>query len=248
MAKSSPRKKAIVWITSIVVVLAVLIIGDRVAASIAGDQLSQVIAKQATANDVKSAKPPTVTMGGFPFLTQVISGEYSRIDIELVEVGNETITLPKLDIVAHDVEASMSTAMGGSGPVKAKRMEAEADISYASLTKSLENTTEAKVSAKDDSTLEIKLTMDLAGQRLNVVGTATVDVTDNQLVIQAQEFGPEEGQLPPGGDQVMSELAQSFSKTLPLPSMPFDLKLGDPTFTDDHIAVTATAKNVPLSG
>ncbi|ADD45986.1 DUF2993 domain-containing protein [Stackebrandtia nassauensis] len=248
MAKSSPRKKAIVWITTIVILLAVLVIGDRVAASIAGDQLSQVIANKATENDVKSAKPPVVTMGGFPFLTQVIAGEYTRIDIELVEVGNDTITLPKLDIIAHDVQADMSTAMGGSGPVKASRMEAEADISYDSLTKSIENTTNAEISAKDDSTLEIKLTMEVAGQQVEVVGGATVDVTDNKLVIQAQEFKPAEGQLPQGGDAVMNEVAQKFNKEIPLPSMPFDLKLGDPKFADDHIAVTATAKDVPLSG
>lgn len=247
MAKST-RKKAIVWITSIVILLAVVVIGDRVAASIAGDQLSQLIAKKAAASDVKSAKPPTVTMGGFPFLTQVIAGEYSRIDIELVEVGNDVITLPKLDIVAHDVQASMSTAMGGSGPVTAKRMEAEADISYDSLTESIKNTSDAKISAKDDSTLEIKLTMDVAGQRVNVIGTATVNVTDNKLVIQAQEFKPEGGQTPPGAEGLLSELAQKFNQEIPLPSMPFDLKLGDPTFAKDHIAVAATAKNVPLSG
>lgn len=245
---TSPRKKAVVWITSIVIVLAVLVIGDRVAASIAGDQLSQVIAKKATANDVKSAKPPVVTMGGFPFLTQVISGEYDRIDIELVEVGNDTITLPKLDITARDVQASMSTAMGGSGPVTAATMEAEADISYASLTESLQNTVDAEVSAKDDSTLEIRLTMDVAGQRIKVVGGATVNVTDNTLIIQAQRFQPADGQLPPGGEQVMTEVAEKFNQELPLPSMPFDLKLGQPRFEDDHIAVSASAKDVPLAG
>lgn len=247
MAKSS-RKKAIVWITSIVIVLAVLVIGDRVAASIAADQLSQVIAKKASDSDVKSAKPPVVTMGGFPFLTQVIAGEYDRIDIELVEVGNDMITLPKLDITAHDVKASMSTAMGGSGPVTASTMEAEADIFYASLTKSLENTVDAKISARDDSTLEIRLTMDVAGQRINVVGGATVNITDNTVAIQAQEFRPEDGQVPPGGEQVMNDVAQKFNQEIPLPSMPFDLKMGDPRFEDDHIAVTASAKDVPLSG
>ncbi|MGH8877267.1 MAG: LmeA family phospholipid-binding protein [Stackebrandtia sp.] len=246
MAKS-PRKKLIIWLTTVVILVAVLVIGDRVAASIAGDKLSDVIAKKATENDVKSAKPPEVTMGGFPFLTQVIGGEYSRIDIELVEVGNDKITLPKLDIVASDVEASMSTAMGGSGPVTASKLEAEADFSYDSLTKAIDNASKTEITAKGSDTLEIKATVDVAGQPIDIVGSAKVDINENTLSVQAQDFQPDGATVPPGGEQVLSDLTEKFSQEIPLPSMPFDLKLGDPKFEDDHIALSASAKNVPLS-
>lgn len=245
MAKS-PRKKLIVWTCVLVILVGVVVVADRIAAGIAEDKVGGLIASQASEHGVNSSRAPDVDITGFPFLTQVIGGEYSEIDINLTDVGAEDLTIPKLEIRATKVTAALSDVMSGNGPITASHLEADGYISYDSLTKAIENLIDAEVSPKDGNTLAISATVDFAGKPIDVVGTATVDFSGEVLSIQAQDFSADGVTLPPGGEEILSGLASQFSREIPMPVLPYGLVLDTPRFEKDSIVVSATAENVPL--
>ncbi|HZE39496.1 MAG TPA: DUF2993 domain-containing protein [Stackebrandtia sp.] len=245
MAKR-PRKKLIVLLISLVVLIALVVIGDRVAAAAAEGKLSDAVADKVTSSGADMKRPPDVSITGFPFLTQVIGGEYSEIDITLTDVSDEDISMPKVDIKAMDVTAAASDVVNGSGPITAGSMKATANVSYDSFTSKLEDITDTKITPKDGK-LNVEATVNVQGRAIAVVGTAAVTIADNKLSLQAENFQPKDAQLPPGSDQILNNLSQSFNRQIPLPDLPFDLKLSDPQLNENDIALTATAKDVPLS-
>jgi hypothetical protein len=242
-----PRKKLIALLISLVVLVAVVVIADRVAAGIAEDKVGGLIADQASEHGVTSKKAPDVDITGFPFLTQVLGGEYSEIDITLTDLGSGDLTLPKLEIRATDVTAAFSDVMAGTGPITATHMEADGFVSYESLTKVLENLIDAEVTPEEGNTLGIAATVDVAGQPIDVAGKASVEFSDGVLSIQAQDFTADGVTLPPGSEGVLNGLAQQFSREVPIPPLPYDLKLAEPQFDKDAIVLSAAADNVPLA-
>ena len=241
------RRKLIALLISLAVLIVVVVIADRVAAGIAEDKVGGLIEAKAVEHGVTTSQPPDVDINGFPFLTQVLGGEYSEITMTLTDLGSEEMTLPKLEITATQVTAALSDIMSGTGPITAGHMTASGHISYQSLTDALENLIDAEVTPQEGNMLGIVATVEIAGQPIDVSGTASVSFAGNVLSIQAQNFTADGVTLPPGGEEALAGLAQQFSRELPLPPLPYDLTLAEPRFETDAIVLTASADNVPLA-
>ena len=100
----------------------------------------RAIARQAereVANQNVSSSPPEVSIGGFPFLTQVLAEKYDSITIVARdasgEVQGETVELPRLEIVARDVHASLDTIRSGQGDVIAQTVDGTGVVGYDSV-------------------------------------------------------------------------------------------------------------------
>ena len=249
MARSRGRRKLVAVILSIVILLAVLVIGDRVAAGVAENAIGDLIAEQAADNGVTSSQPPDVDITGFPFITQVLGGNYSRIDITLTDVGDETVSVPKLDIRAMDVSASLSDVINGSGPITAGRIEADGHISYDSLAAGMSDLIDARVTHDSGNTLTVEATIDVAGQPVAITGQATIGFADGALTISVAGFQPvdDTSGLPPIVNDVIADAASQFSRTIPMPRLPYDLTFAEPRFGTDAIVISASAQNVPLT-
>lgn len=248
MAKSR-RKKAIAWIVALVIVVAIVVVADRVVAGVAEDKVAKLVADKAASQKVTTERPPDVDITGFPFLTQMVAGNYSQIDMSMSKVKTKDLELSKLDLHAHDVSAALSDVMSGDGPVTADRMDAKGYISYKSLTKAVEDLVDANVSPAEDgegNELKIAATVEVGKQPIDVEGSATVAIDQGKLTIQAHDFSAGDTTLPVGGDQILSQLASQFSTEIPIPELPYDLKLQDPKFESDAIVVSANADDVSL--
>ncbi|MDM4777941.1 DUF2993 domain-containing protein [Micromonospora sp. b486] len=129
------------FLVLLLVLAGLLVVADRVAAGVAeraiADQVRQEIAKQ----DAQSAAPQ-VEVGGFPFLTQVLDGRYERISIQLTDVRGDVqgdaVEVPKLDVDARNVTASLDTLRSGRGEVVAESVDGRGTVTYESLAKLLD--------------------------------------------------------------------------------------------------------------
>ena len=95
---------------ALVVLFVLLVIADRVAEGAAAGKL---------ANRIQAAQHlswrPHVSIGGWPFLTQVLSGRYSDVTISSpAPIGQNGIDVNNVDVHLHGVQVSSSDALHGT--------------------------------------------------------------------------------------------------------------------------------------
>ena len=115
-------RRLLITFVVILVVLAVGFFGlDRALAAYAegkiSDQTSAEIAKQGMRSGT-----PTVDVGSFPFATQVVAGEYKRIEIDIPDLQGQGVKLPMLTLVATDVKAPLEALRSGTGSITAGKV------------------------------------------------------------------------------------------------------------------------------
>jgi hypothetical protein len=106
-----PRKrgrKLVIW----VVVLLVLLVGL--------DFGAKAFAESEAASQIQSHGFPTrpsVSIAGFPFLTQVITRHFDQVTISAANIPEGPITISKLNVVASDIRLSSGFSSGTTGPL-----------------------------------------------------------------------------------------------------------------------------------
>jgi hypothetical protein len=101
-------RKVIIWI---VVVLALLIGLDFGARAFAENEAAIQIQKHGF------PKKPTVLIGGFPFLTQVITRHFDQITIKSGGIPAGPVTVSRLNVVADNVRLNSRFNGGTAGPL-----------------------------------------------------------------------------------------------------------------------------------
>ncbi|MGC5019882.1 DUF2993 domain-containing protein [Micromonospora sp. DT47] len=243
------RKVLVTLVVLLLILAGLLVVADRVAAGVAeraiADQVSQEVAKQ----DAQSA-PPKVDVGGFPFLTQVLGGRYERISIVLTEVQGpvqgETVSLPRLDVDARNVRASLDTLRSGQGDVVAESVNGTGTVSYDSLAKLLDRP--GLKLGEQNGKLAVTAPVDILGQKLTVAGTADVTVSDNgKVALRFNDLNAEGLPAVPLAKTLLSNYAKGISIDVPLPELPFQLNVRKVEPKPEGLMVTADAKDVPIN-
>ena len=99
------RRSLIGLIVVLVVLAGLFVVADRIAVGIADRRLADQAATQLASRQITSAKKPTASIGGFPFLTQVLAGKYQKVTIDVDHPRTQRTTLDHLTIVANSVHA-----------------------------------------------------------------------------------------------------------------------------------------------
>lgn len=242
------RRLLIVFIVLLVIVGGLLVVADRVAASVAERTISDEISKELVAQQITSS-PPEVAVGGFPFLTQVLAGEYQSIKISLRDlegdVEGEGVRVPRLDVDARDVSAPLETIRSGQGDVVAQVVNGTATISYASVV-ALMDQPGLRLSERDGK-LFVNAPLTVAGQRIDLSGTAQLTVTDGRVQIRFEDLQAEGLPQLPGAEAVINQFARQISISMALPELPFKLDIRGVQARSDGLAVDARALNVALN-
>lgn len=241
------RRPLVVLVVVLLVLGGLFVVADRAAAAYAeravGDQVRQEVAQQ----KVQSSNPE-VTVGGFPFLTQVAAGRYESISILLRNVrGNVNgngISLPELHVDARNVKASIQTLRTGQGEVIAETVKGTGTITYASLAELINRP--GLTLAEQNGKLAVKAPLDVFGQRFTVTGTGNLTVSKGQVQIRFDELTAEGLPQATLAHNLISQFAQQISINVPLPHLPFKLDVQQVRPRPEGLEVTATAKNVPL--
>jgi len=228
----------------LVVLAGILIVTDRVAAWAAQRAVADRVAQELTAYDVRSA-PPEVQFGGFPFLTQVATGEYGHVVLRLRNVGSDQVRLPLVELTASGVTAPL-TNLVESGPIHAERMTGSATVGYDQVA-DLAGWPELSLSA-DNGGLVVRLPAEVLGTAVTLAGTADVELADGGVWVRVGQLTADGGGgLPPGSEAVVGQIAADLSVHVPLPPLPYGLTLDSVRAEPAGIVVTVSSRDVPLS-
>lgn len=203
----------------VVLVLSVLLgVADRVGAHYAETAVGERVAARLAARDITSA-PPEVSIRGYPFLTQVLRGNYDEIRVHLRDVKTGNLPIPQLDIRAYDVRATVAGMMDGSETIVATKIDGTGTLSYSSLVEAsgLKDIT----LSGDGNVLRIAGEVPLAGL---LTGAAKVTVIEGRVRIQVTELTASNTNA--ATQQIINRYRDRLgAATFSLPEMPFQLKL-----------------------
>ena len=195
--------------------LGLLVVGDRVAVGFAEDKVATEIAAKGGLQGT-----PEVDITGFPFLTQAIGGRYDdvRISLTAAELGQPEGT--RADIALHGVRVPLSAVLSGSvSEVPVDRIDGTATLSYALLSAQLEGDTTV---TREGPGLRITRTVELLGQTVPLTAAGTVTLDGNDLVVDVQQVAGAGVEVP---DWLLSRATGLLDLRYTVPALPFGLKL-----------------------
>ena len=247
--KRRGRRALITLLIMLILIAGILFAADRVAANVAENSISDQVAQEAARQGVQSSQP-SVDVGGFPFLTQVFAGNYKEIGIVLRDVrgsvDGRNLTVPELNVVARDVTASLETLRTRQGAIVADTVEGTGTITYASVAELVEQP--GLELAESNGRLVATAPVQILGQQFTLNGTADLTVAEGQIRIRFDDVTAEGLPQVPAAQQVISAFAQNLGVNVDLPDLPFQLTVQEVRPTAEGLAVTATARDVPLNG
>ncbi|MDO3651197.1 LmeA family phospholipid-binding protein [Nocardia mangyaensis] len=222
----------------LIVVLAIaLVVGDRVAVVLAQNEIARAIAAE-----YELPGPPSVTIGGFPFLTQAVEGSYHTIDVGVGDWTGQDTTVNDLAVRLSDVAAPLADVIDKrTSSLVATTATATAVVPYDTV----ENFAPSGVESIADSPDGLRVTGTFSIQGIPVPATVFVTVTPTEDGI---EVTPISAQPAIGGPTIpLAMLRQTLTFVVPLQQLPLGARLTEIQPGADGLHVTAVANEVSLS-
>jgi len=249
------RKVGIALLVVLVLLLGVVIVADRVGASIAEDKIAEQAAAEMRKAGATAATEPQVEIGGFPFLTQVVAGSYDRITIKAQQARSGDIKLETLTLVATDVKAATSDLLAGRGPVTATQLTGTATMSWDTVKSLIQlsglpvpfDPSQLQVRVVDNR-VELRLPVVVAGFATTLRAKGQINIADGKVQLRLTDVGTEGTELPPAARALINQYRNRLTATIRTPQMPYQLLIRNVESTPDGVNVTATAADVTLSG
>jgi len=239
-------------LTLVALLLAVLfVVGDRVTVAVAERQMASQLKTSVLESVPCGTAPPTVknvSIGGFPFLTQVLFGKFKDIGLTVENLPTTELTIESIQAHMRGIHLPLSQIISGNvGEVRVDDVQGTVRVSYDELNKFLATQTgEVQVHPVDGGRkVEITATVDvpLVGAQ-QVGGVTTFEVRNNQLTLVPSELklsGILNFDLPLGG---LGELLPTIA--LPVGDLPFKLVVTKASTDATGLAMAATATDVVL--
>lgn len=235
-----PRRRHRALRNTIIVVLALIVlfvVGDRLAVVYAQNQVAQQFKEQGGFQGT-----PSVSIKGFPFLTQVIAHNIHEITITSDKIKAGPVTITNLDADITDVKLNGAFTAGTIG-----HLDGQALIPFSGLTNALGGALGdaggigdllgSGVTIKAAGGNKIKASFDLA----IVSGSATLKVTrepGNKIHIQL---------ISSSGDLPSEVTDQLKDLTVPIPALPLGMKIQRIQVNADGISIHVTGQNVKFT-
>ncbi|GAB3655897.1 LmeA family phospholipid-binding protein [Glycomyces tarimensis] len=238
-------------LVTLVIVVAVVALGDRVANALAERRVATEVADTAAEHGAYSNQRPDVTIHGWPFLTQAWSGEFEQIDIEMRDVGatveDAGLTFPTLDLVAHDVTADWRDFSDGNSQITAEQVDVSGSISIESLEALLRESTGYDMTLNDDGTASVSAVVEAAGFEVEVVGTGAIELGGGELRFTPDVVEAVTEQLPPEADQYIERVREEMTTIVSLPELPWGVELTEIAIRGGDVEISGSATGVTLT-
>lgn len=187
-------------VISLVVLLAALLVLDRIGVWAA----ERDVGKRLQA-DAHTSTTPAVTIHGFPFLTQLVSGSFDDVDIDMHGIDAGHVRISRLTIQVHGAHVSIGDVLRQSrSRIHVDRATAQLLITYDDIARIL------PAQIRDRTTVVRTL-------------IRSVSITGADTVSLATQFGD----IP-----------------LPLPGLPFGIRLTGAKATDTGVVVDGEARDL----
>ena len=222
----------------LLVLVGLLVAGDRVAAGFAEERVGRQIAEQGGLTGT-----PDVDIRGFPFLTQAVAGRYDDVRIALTaeELGQPAGT--DAHVALRGVHVPLSAVLSGSvRQVPVDRIDGTATLSYALLAAQLGGDTRLRL---EGDGLRITRTVELFGQTLPLTAVGRVTLQGDELRVDVDRVEGAGVEVPPFlVDRVSGLLDLRYT----IPPLPFGLRLTGVRPAHDGVEVTVAARDAVLRG
>ena len=219
------RRRRWPWITLIVIIL-LLVGADRAAAAYAENQMASQFQ-----SSLNLSGKPSVTIQGFPFLTQVAARDFKTVNIS---ASNETagtggvLEIASLTAVVHDMH------IHGTNSATLGQFNASALVTFSALGKAGGIPQGITLSADGPNTIKANISVgplsDTAVAQVTQTGSSQINVK----IIDA-------GGIP---TDLLGNLANF---TVSLPKLPAGVKIQGVSVTQQGLDVTASGQNVTVS-
>lgn len=246
------RRRRRILAIGAVVQLVVLVAGDRFAVSAAEDQMAKQIEASVTESLACDVVPPTVSnvsIGGFPFLTQIMFGNFKNIGVNIEGIPTPGPRISSVEAHLKGLHIPVKKILTNSvGEVPVDNVEATVRLDYDDVNTFLaDQPGKIQINPVDGGEqVEVSGTADvpvLGAQEVG--GVTTFEIRDNKLILVPSELSLRGGlnfSIPvPGG---VGELLPSVP--IPVGGLPFDLNIVEASTDASGLSLTATAKDVTL--
>jgi DUF2993 family protein len=212
---------------------------------VAADRIGVVVAQHIAANKIKSSQrldhTPTVTVRGFPFLTQLAGETLNRVDVTARDFvtgdAGHTIRIRKLSAELHKVHLS------GLSSARADTARASALIDYSALSAVLGVALRYGGPTTDgQGRVATTASATVLGQPLSGTATAEIKVAASNVLEFADAQATVNGVSLPNA--AIADLTKAFDRTVSLQGLPFRLTLQSVQASAGGVTITATATNV----
>jgi hypothetical protein len=253
------RKLGIGFLVLLVLLLGGLVVADRLAAKAAAQQLAQQASKELVARQITAAAGPIATIGGFPFLTQVLGGVYQKITIKVDQPEANGVKLRDITVVATSVHADAQAVLKGTGTVTADKVAGTANLDWDAVRGLIQLAKLPNIDPKAiklsvvNNQVEVRLPLTLpTGQAVTLKATGALQVAAGKVRIQLGGLTTEGANLPPLVDTLVRNYIQqngsNLVATINVPAMPYKLVIDKVETSDAGVLVKASAENVRLAG
>jgi hypothetical protein len=255
VARGNRRWGRILAVLALIVIV-LLVILDRVGVVVAEDTVAKQARAQLASEDVTTSGNPSVTINGFPFLTQVLAGHYDKINIVVPDPTSKGVRLDSLNVTATGVNAPTGTVISGNGQVKADRVVGTAQIAWAAFEQMIDlsgvkqygiEPSTLKINGTDDGAITMSAPVTLLGQSFTAIATGTVTLSDDLLHVKITQIKASGGALEPVVASALQSLVAQLTFDVRVPELPYHLKLQKITTTAGGVNISASAVNVTLA-
>jgi hypothetical protein len=237
----------------LIVLLLLLVVGDRVGVRIATNEMKKRIELAVAENSEPTAPKPTVSdvsLSGFPFLTQVLLGNYKDIRFTIQGITTPGPRIQQIKARLKGVHVPLGDAIRDDvGQVPVDEIQGTVAVTYEDL-----NVFLAKETA-DDTFRNVMVTPVGNGERVEATAQVDVPVLGAQTVKGVAAFKVVNGALSLAVEQIGIQGTFNISVPLPAfnalslfdaPKLPFNLQLVDARTDANGLSVTAKATDVTL--
>lgn len=233
----------------VLVVLAVLfVVADRISLRVAQDEVRDQVLRHASWTGGRTE----VHIGGFPFLTQVLRGDYREVEVRAEDVTIRDVPDVTVQVTLHGVHLSMSDLRAHDlNDVPVDRIEGTAEVTYQAVADRIADAgrqigiTDVGLRSSDGE-LQLAVSLDLLGQRVVGVADGSLAVSDGALRITATGLDVDGSAPAELADPALAAVNAVLTDVAVLPTLPYDLKLTSVSLTADGIRADAVATDVSV--
>lgn len=237
-AARKPRSRTVmITVIAVLAVLAVLIAGDRVA-----NAITQNVVATNLQQEFSTPTKPIVHIGGFPFVTQALSGSFSSVQVTAddatVQNGQTSVALSHLDATLTQL-----TTTDRASKIVAGHGEATALVDWSGVTSLVGQ----QVSYADDGRMKIDFSVPIG--QLSITGSITgrpeLNVDDQTITVVDPQVTVASVDVP---QAVVDAVARIVLRPFPIEGLPYDIKVTGMSVQPDGLQVSGTGENIPIRG
>ncbi|MBL7492998.1 DUF2993 domain-containing protein [Frankia sp. AgB1.9] len=216
-----------------------LAVVDRVAAHLAASQMVSQVQKSQ-----QLPTKPEASVGGFPFLTQVVAGNYKDIGLQIHRVAASGLCVDDIDLHVRGAHLPLRKLISNDvTTMPIDRVVGTVKLTYADLNAYLAGQPGdvRLAAAKNGMRVSAPVDVPIVGQ-VKVFGDVRATVLDNRLTIAPTALGVDGL----GALSIPAGAVRTLTVDVPLSGLPMDLRLTEARTTSAGVEVTAEADHLNL--